>query len=45
MNKLNEFNSVADTARFLNIGKSCITDNCSGKYKTTKSGFLFRYAE
>ena len=45
MNKLNQFNSVADTARFLNIGKSCITDNCSGKYKTTKCGFLFRYAE
>jgi hypothetical protein len=45
MNKLNEFNSIADAARFLNIGKSCISNNCSGKYKTTKCGFLFRYAE
>ena len=45
MNKLNEFNSIADAARFLNIGKSCVTDNCNGTYKTTKCGFLFRYAE
>jgi hypothetical protein len=45
MNKINEFNSIADAARFLNIGKNCISANCSGKYKTTKCGFLFRYAE
>ena len=45
MNKLNEFNSIADAARFLNIGKNCVSNNCSGKFKTTKCGFLFRYAE
>lgn len=44
MNKLAEFNSIVECSRILNIGKSCISDNCSGKYKTTKCGYIFRYA-
>jgi hypothetical protein len=43
MNKLGEFNSIAECANYLNIGKSCVSDSCSGKYKTTKCGYIFKY--
>jgi len=45
MNKLNEFKSIKDASTFLNLGKSCISDSCSGKYKTNKSAYIFRYAD
>lgn len=43
MNKIQEFNSIIECAKSLNIGRSCITDNCNGKYKSTKCGYNFRY--
>jgi hypothetical protein len=45
MNKIQEFNSVVECAKTLNIGRSCISDSCNGKYKSTKCGYIFRYAE
>jgi hypothetical protein len=45
MTKLGEFNSIADCSKTLSIGKSCISDSCNGKYKSTKCGYIFRYAE
>ena len=45
MNKLNEFKSIKDASKFLNLGKSCISDSCTGKYKTNKSAYIFRYAD
>ena len=45
MNKIQEFNSITECAKALNIGRTCISDNCSGKYKSTKCGYIFRYAE
>jgi hypothetical protein len=45
MNKIQEFNSITECVNTLNIGKSCISDNCRGKTKSTKCGFIFRYAE
>jgi hypothetical protein len=45
MTKLCEFNSIADCSKTLNIGKSSISDSCNEKYKSTKSGYIFRYAE
>ena len=29
----------------LNISTSCISDNCRGKTKSTKCGYIFRYYE
>ena len=43
MNKLNEFNSIVECSKFLNIGSSCISDNCKEKTKLTRCGFIFRY--
>jgi hypothetical protein len=45
MNKLNEFNSIIDASRFLNISASCVSNICRGKTNSTKCGFLFRYDE
>jgi hypothetical protein len=45
MNKIQEFNSIIECANTLNICRSCISDNCNGKYKTTKCGYIFRYSE
>jgi hypothetical protein len=44
MNKLCDFKSIAECSRALNIGTSCISDSCSGKYKSTKCGYIFKYA-
>jgi hypothetical protein len=43
MNKIQEFNSIIECAKTLNVGRSCISDNCNGKYKSTKCGYIFRY--
>jgi hypothetical protein len=43
MNKIQEFNSIVECAKLLNIGRSCISDSCNKKYKSTKSGYIFRY--
>ena len=45
MNKINEFISIVDCAKDLNISASCISDNCRGKTKSTKCGYIFRYAD
>ena len=45
MNKIQDFNSVIECAKTLNIGRSCISDNCTGKYTSTKCGYIFRYAK
>lgn len=45
MNKIQEFHSIVECSNKLNIGRTSISDNCSGKYKTTKCGYIFRYAE
>lgn len=44
MNKICEFNSIVECSKAINIGRSCISGSCSGKYKTTKCGYIFRYA-
>lgn len=45
MNKIHEFNSIIECSKQINISSSCISDNCRGKTKTTKYGYIFRYAE
>ena len=45
MTKLNEFKSIVDCSKKLNISTSCVSDNCRGKTKSTKCGYIFRYAE
>ena len=45
MNKIQEYNSIVECAKALNVSASCVSDNCSGKYKSTKCGYIFRYAE
>ena len=45
MNKLNEYNSIIECAKILDICRTCISDNCRGKTKSTKCGYIFRYAE
>ena len=45
MKKINEFNSIVDASKILNISSSCISDNCRGKTNTPKCGYIFRYAE
>lgn len=44
MNKLNEFYSIAEAVKILNVTQRIIIDSCKGRSKN-KSGFLFRYAE
>jgi len=45
MNKLNEFKSIVECGKALNVSASCISDNCRRKTTTTKSGYIFRYAD
>jgi hypothetical protein len=45
MDKLNEYNSIVECAKALNVSASCVSNNCSGKYKSAKCGYIFRYAE
>jgi hypothetical protein len=45
MNKINEFNSIVECSKFLNVSASCVSNNCTGKTQITKCGFLFRYTE
>ena len=44
MNKLNEFYSIAEAVKILNLTKRIVIDSCKGRSKN-KCGFLFRYAE
>ena len=45
MTKLNEFKSIVDCSKKLNISASCVSDNCRGKTKSSKCGYIFRYSE
>jgi hypothetical protein len=45
MNKMQEFNSIIECSKSLNIGKSCISNSCNGKYKSTKCGYIFKYSK
>ncbi len=44
MNNLAEFNSIVDCSKMLNINVSTVSNNCRNKTKTTKCGYIFRYA-
>lgn len=44
MNKLEEFNSIVECSKKLNLNVSIISSNCRNKTKTTKCGYIFRYA-
>ena len=44
MNKINEFYSIAEAVKNLNLTKRMVIDSCKGRSKN-KCGFLFRYAE
>lgn len=44
LNKINEFNSIAQASKELNIGKAGINATCLYKQKHS-GGFIFRYAE
>jgi len=44
MNKINEFYSIAEAVKNLNLTKRIVIDSCKGRSKN-KCGFLFRYAE
>jgi hypothetical protein len=43
MMTLKEHNSIVECAKELHISSSCISDNCRGKTKSTKCGYIFRY--
>jgi hypothetical protein len=43
MNKLSEFNSIVECSRTLNISTYCISNNCRGKTKSTRCGYIFKY--
>jgi hypothetical protein len=43
MNIIKKFDSIVKASRELGISASCISDNCRGKTKNTKCGFLFKY--
>jgi hypothetical protein len=45
MNKIQGFNSIVECAKALNVSASCVSNNCSGKNKSTKCGYNFRHAE
>jgi hypothetical protein len=45
MNKLNEYNSTVDCSKAVNISKYIIRKKCREKNKSTKCGYIFRYAE
>lgn len=42
MNKLNEFNSIKEAAKFVGRNVSCISNCCRGKQKMS-DGFIFKY--
>jgi len=44
MNKINEFYSIAEAVKNLNLTKRIVIDSCKDRSKN-KCGFLFRYAE
>jgi hypothetical protein len=44
MNKLNEFYSIVEAVKILNLTERIVIDSCKGRSKN-KCGFLFRYAE
>jgi hypothetical protein len=44
MTKLGEFNSIVECSKMLNIDVSTVSNNCRNKTKTTKGGYIFRYA-
>jgi hypothetical protein len=44
MNKINEYQSILECAKNLNIRPIIVSNNCRGVYKTTKCGYQFRYA-
>jgi hypothetical protein len=44
MNKINEYQSILECAKKLNITRDIVSNNCRGVYKTTKCGYQFRYA-
>lgn len=44
MNKINEFYSISEAVKNLNLTKRIIIDSCKGRSEN-KNGFLFRYAE
>lgn len=43
MNKIQEFMSITEASKCLNISTETISRNCYEKTTTTKSGFLFRF--
>jgi len=43
MNKVEEFYSITEASKKLNICKSTIERNCKGKTKNNKSGYYFRF--
>jgi hypothetical protein len=45
MTKLNEFKSIVECSKRVNISKNTIGNICRGKTKSTKCGYIFRYAE
>lgn len=45
MNKIQEYKSIVECAKALNISASCVSNNCRGKTASTKCGYVFRYAE
>ena len=45
MNKLNEYNSIINASKELNICKNIVSNSCRGKTKRiSKCGFIFKYA-
>jgi hypothetical protein len=44
MNKINEFYSISEAVKNLNLTKRIIIDSCKGRSEN-KNGFLFRYTE
>ena len=45
MNKIQEYKSIVECAKALNISASCVSNNCREKTASTKCGYIFRYAE
>lgn len=45
MNKIQEFNSTVECSHALIISKVIIRNNCRGKTKSSKCGYIFRYSE
>jgi len=41
---IKEYDSIIECAKELNVSSSCISNSCSGKTQTNKTGFKFRYS-